>query len=163
MENLILTGVYTPALNFIESLNKDLMIVLFFALFIAIIILSCVAQVINMMTQRSLSKDLYRAKIVQAETERQAALIKSAADVKVAKEKEKDFPQTALLQALLRQMKLDANQVSDIMKEIKDTTNVSSKQASQEFLDDVVKNINNDIDKVSVEDLEALLNLKEED
>lgn len=163
MENLILTGVYTPALNFIESLNKDLMIVLFLALFIAIIILSCVAQVINMMTQRSLSKDLYRAKIVQAETERQAALIKSAADVKVAKEKEKDFPQTALLQALLRQMKLDANQVSDIMKEIKDTTNVSSKQASQEFLDDVVKNINNDIDKVSVEDLEALLNLKEED
>lgn len=163
MENIILTKkVETPMLDAFNALDKNLVVTIFVCILVLVIILGVVINVLKLFADMRLSKNLYQAKIAQAESQKMASLISSLAEVKVAKEKEKDYPQTSLLNLLMRNMKLDANQVAECMNHIKSETNKSSNKATEEFLNDVIKNINNDIDNVTVEDLQKLIASEED-
>lgn len=160
MEQILLTAstVKTPMLDTINSINKNLFVFIFAGIIFAVIASALIINVLKIFADMRLSKDLYRSKIAQAQAQEYSSLVSAAADVKVAKEKEKDFPQTSLLNALMRNMKLDEKKVADCMEYIKSETKKSSDKATEEFLDSVVSNINSHIDNVSVEDFQALLN-----
>lgn len=158
MENIILTKkVETPMLDAFNALDKNLVVTIFVCILASLIILGVVINVLKLFADMRLSKNLYQAKIAQAEAEKFEAVVSKTASVKAVTEQEKDKALVALLQSFLRQTKLNPEQISQMMNEVKNDSRESSKKATQEFLDEVVKNVNNDVDKVSVEDLEALI------